>query len=148
MKNNSLENITTLTPFPLPETKTGTVSSSLTTVTGVGTDFQKELTVGDWIWDGTELKEIVGISYDRQTLNVDSAFSVALAGVPLNVVPKSEYEEISVSNVGKVDTTVDGKTFVKGLTSTWDKAEKMPGSTVDPLILDGATSELTVQYQK
>jgi hypothetical protein len=148
MKNNSIKHITTLTPFPLPITKTGTVDSSGTVVTGTGTDFSKEVQVGDWMWDGSELKEIIGVSYDRETLNVDSAFSVPLVGAALNVVPKSEYEEISVSNVGNMDTTIDGEVFVKGLSASWDKAEKMPGSTVDPLVLDGATSPLTVQFQK
>lgn len=148
MKNNSIEHITTLTPFPLPEAKTGTVDSSGTVVKGTGTNFQKELQVGDWIWDGSELKEIVGISYDRQILNIDSAFTVALSGAALNIVPKSEYEEISVSNVGGVDTTLDGKTFKAGLSVNFDKAEKMPGSTVDPLVLDGATSAITVQFQR
>ena len=148
MKRTSLENITTLTPFPLPETKTGTVDSGGGVVVGTGTNFQDELTVGDWIWDGTELKEIIGISYDRQSLNIDSPFSTPLSGAALNVVPRSEYEEISVSNVGGADTTVDGKTIKAGLSASWDKAEKMPGCTVDPLVLDGATSELTVQYQK
>lgn len=63
----------------------GSASSSTTTITGVGTSFTTDLTVGDYILLDTQLRRVVTIT-GQQGLTVDVAPSPAVTGVTIKLV--------------------------------------------------------------
>lgn len=67
---------------------TGTISSSVLTITGTGTDFVNELNVGFVIYVGGASAIVVAIT-DATTLTVNTAFYPALSGVAFTYVPPS-----------------------------------------------------------
>lgn len=74
----------------------GSISGSTTTITGVGTSFQTDLSVGDYIkFIGTsgsaQLRRIVTIT-SQQSLTVDTAPSPNVTGVPFSLVTTQVYE--------------------------------------------------------
>lgn len=63
---------------------TGTASSSGTTVTGTGTAFSTELSVGDYIRSGTAVQRVASIASDT-SLETTNAFSPALSSASLEL---------------------------------------------------------------
>lgn len=149
MAHNKYE-VTTKTPVPKPVSKTGTVSSNGTTVKGSSTDFQDEVSRGDFIWSSAngEVRRIESISFDEQTLVIDSAFTAALSSEALEIVPHGEWRNISIKIVGSADGDVDGVTVPSGEVIGYDSmGMKTIGqrSYVEPYVVDGTVSKALVQ---
>jgi len=145
--------ITTLTPFPLPETKTGVIDSSLTVVKGIGTDFTEEdIRKGDFLWNQAqgELRKIVGKSYSSEILNIDVPFTIALAGAPLVIVKAGQVKAVSLSNVGGVSGTIDGEIIDVLQTISFGRNESGTGGDeyIDPVIVDGTGTKIQILKTK
>jgi len=139
--------ITTLTPFPLPETKTGVIDSSLTVVKGIGTDFTEEdIRKGDFLWNQAqgELRKIIGKSYSSEILNIDSPFTLDLAAAPLVVVKANQVKSVSLSNVGAAVGTIDGEIIAVLQTISFGRNESGVGGDeyIDPVIVDGTGTSI------
>lgn len=98
--------------FPAQTTKTGTISSLLTVVTGVGTLFAKELVQSDYIYNATtnEIRKIVGISSDT-ILRIDSPFTSELAGQAV-FISRAKYVSVAITATGS--GTKDGAVVATG----------------------------------
>ena len=145
--------ITPLTPFPLPETKTGVIDSSLTVVKGIGTDFtEDDIRKGDFLWNQTlgELRKIVGKSYSSEILNIDAPFSAPLVGQPLVIVKAGQYKHITFLNNGAAVGTLDGEDIVVFQTISFGRNESGTAGDeyIDPVVVDGTgTSIQTLKTQ-
>jgi len=145
--------ITTLTPFPLPETKTGLIDSSLTVVKGTGTDFTEEdIRKGDFLWNQVqgELRKIVGKSYSSEILNIDSPFTTDLAGEPLVIVKANQIKSVSLSNIGGAAGTVDGEVIAILQTLSFGRNESGTGGDeyIDPVIINGTGTSIQILKTK
>jgi len=65
-------------------TGTGTISSSGTTVTGVGTAFLTDISVGQYIKSGTQKRQVTVVTNDT-SLTTATAFSPALSGASYSI---------------------------------------------------------------
>jgi hypothetical protein len=146
-KNSVNGELTTLDTLPLSSAATGTMSSDFTTkwVFGVGTAFESEFNDGDWIFDTTnnQIARIDRVISDTEIYLVDGFEIDVPAPIAFKKVEQSRAREISITNVGGSDTTIDGVTFKAGLAKSWSEAMLYNGAQrdfVDPLIVDGATS--------
>lgn len=146
-KNSVNGQLTTLDTIPLSLTATGTMSSDFTTkwVIGIGTAFLSEFKDGDWVFDTTnnQIARIDRVISDTE-IHLEDAFEANIAApIAFKKVAQSRTREISVTNVGGVDTTIDGVTFKANLSKSWEEHMMYNGTQrdfVDPVIVDGATS--------
>ena len=88
------------TPLLVPglETKTGTFSSSATTLTGVGTKWTNplELRIGDYVQSGNEIRRVVDIKSDTVAV-IDAAFTTPIGGgTDFARVKRKRYQSITV----------------------------------------------------
>jgi len=99
-------------PLPFSTTKTGTVTTLGTVVTGTGTQFDKELVVGDYIYNTTDnsVRRIVGI-YDSGLLRIESPFTTQLAAAALLI---SRPRFLSVACIATGAATKDGVAIATG----------------------------------
>lgn len=154
MKTNSdiISPITTLTTVPAPVALTGTINSDGTTVQGIGTNFRDELEEGEWIYDAAqaEMRQIKDISPSLEVIVLTEAFSVDLAAVALVGVPRSEFEELSIENVGAATGKVNNKDIKAGGIVEWKKNSRFRGQQgfIDAKVVDGTGTELQVAFLK
>lgn len=99
-------------PLPLAMTKTGTISSLLTVVTGVGTLFTKEMVRGQYLYNQptNELRKIAGIANDT-TLIITSPFTSELAAQAAFLV-SPQYNSVAITATGA--GTKDGVAIASG----------------------------------
>lgn len=145
--------ITTLTPFPLPVTKTGIIDSSLTVVKGIGTDFNEEdIKKGDFLWNQAqgELRKITGKSYSSEILNIDTPFTADLVGQPLTIVKAAQVKSITLLNNGAAPGTIDGQTIAVFQTISFGRNESGTGGDeyIDPVIVDGTGTSIQILKTK
>ena len=148
-KNHSKYILTTLDTIPSSVAKTGTLISEGKFVTGTGTKFKSEVLVGDWVFDEAqgEMSRIITIM-DDEKMYIEDAFTVDLAGIPFISTAQSRMRELSIANRGGSNTTVDGEVFASLEVSTFGEEMMYKGAQrdfVDPVVVDGATSNITVQ---
>ncbi|NEQ34880.1 MAG: hypothetical protein F6K40_00565, partial [Okeania sp. SIO3I5] len=91
----------------------GTVSitSTLTTVTGKNTQFEKEVQVGDWIWCGGEVRSVGAIA-DDNNLAVSEAWNQTLTNAKYEIIHLQDVAKIVGSGTVSITstlTTVTGK---------------------------------------
>lgn len=98
--------------LPFAITKTGTVSSVGTVVTGTGTLFTTELVQSDYLYNAAtnEIREITGIQ-NNTTLIIDSAFTSPLSAV---AVQTSRTQFVSVAITATGTGTKDGVAIASG----------------------------------
>jgi len=127
-------------PLPFKDTKTGTISTIGTVVTGVGTLFDKELVVGDSIYNSTDnsLRKIVGIQ-DNLTLRIDSAFTTELVSSILYI---SRARYLSVTCIATGEATKDGVAIASGQFLTFNSE-----ACVEPFTYSGSIT-FDVTYLK
>jgi len=84
--------------------KTGTVtvgSTSITNVTGSGTDFANQYSVGDYLLISNDIREVVSIAANGTLLAIDAPLSASVSGVAHFGVT----EKLQISRVNSVNTT-------------------------------------------
>lgn len=114
--------------FPLPVTKTGTMSTTNTDVTdpglivtGVGTKFLTEINVHDNLVNSIgQLRRVLEVRSDTM-IKLEAKFPSSLAGVAVKVARKSFYKMIYAKSTGAADATalqeqafIVGETFLNG----------------------------------
>lgn len=146
-KNSVNGELSAVDTLPLSSAATGTMSSDNTTkwVFGVGTLFESEFVDGDWIFDTTnnQLARIDRVISDTEIYLKDAFDTNVPVAIPFKKVAQSRAREISVTNIGGSDTTIDGATFKAGQNKSWQETMMYRGAQrdfVDPLIVDGSTS--------
>lgn len=99
-------------PIPFAITKTGTVSSTGTVVTGTGTLFTTELVQGDYLYNAAtnEVRKISGIQ-SNTILRIESAFTSGLSAVSVQV-SRSQFVSIAITATGA--GTKDGAAISSG----------------------------------
>jgi len=160
----------TKTAYPIPETKSGTIScaSGLLVVTGTGTNFQQDVIPGDFIYNEAatngEVRKVTSVSQDysvtgidstgnsikvyEQVLTIDSAFSTVLSGADFDVI-KTDIRKFSISNNhASADIIIDGVNLVAGDTINVDREgpNGVADSFIDPVVVntDGGTAVVLV----
>lgn len=96
--------------FPLPNTKTGTITSTpgstgtdnKRAVVGTGTLFRTEVFVGDYIYAGDVLRMVTEISTDT-LLFVRNPFPSTVTAAELKICRAGKYKIVQVKNTGPVD---------------------------------------------
>ena len=153
-QNNGIESVTSgPTVFPAPVSKTGTITSDGTVVTGTTTNFSADVEAGDWIWNPTasEVRQVRSVSESGEWLYLEKAFSANITtGIALQVVPSPINRVVSIANIGSANGTVDGETFIPTQSATDDRTS-MAGRLqeyVDPIVLNGSGTELQVKWSK
>lgn len=149
----SIESVTSKRSYPAAVTLTGTISSTGTVVTGVGTLFLSEITSTvnpgilkyKYIYNSVtnEIREIASVQTDT-TLTLVSAFAAPLSGVALTCPSnKFNYKEISVICAGAsgVAATVGNAPVTLMQTSVF--TFRWIGG-VAPIAVDGTGSPLQI----
>jgi len=110
--------------IPTASTAVGTIAASSTLVIGTLTKFRgdrtnRPLIANDHLYSPTlnELRRIRDV-YDDTTLNLESAFSSAIANEPVRYC-RIKYTSVSISNTGSTDAGFDGGTVPPGETETY-----------------------------
>jgi len=99
-------------PLPIATTKTGTITSLLTVVTGTGTNFTKEVVRNDYLYNATsnEIRQIVGVTNDT-ILIIEAAFTTELAGQAV-FITRAQYATVAIIATGA--GTKDGQAIALG----------------------------------
>jgi hypothetical protein len=86
--------------LPAAVTKTGTITSLLTIVTGTGTQFTKDLVRGQYLYNSStnEVRKITGVSNDT-TLIIESAFTSELSASAVYMT-EAQYVSIAITATG------------------------------------------------
>lgn len=114
--------------FPLPLTKTGTISTTNTdatkpgkTVLGVGTLFQSEIQVDDYLADSNGVLRRVVYIFSDTMLEIEAKFPTQLSAAAVKISRKSNFKMIAAKSTGSVDATAlqeqvfpVGETFLNG----------------------------------
>lgn len=141
--------ITSKVTIPASVAISGTLTSVGTVVTGIGTDFQNDVKLGDWIYDAAqnEIRQIKSISERTEVFHLTRAFSVDLAAIAAVRVPESDLQELSLSNDGAAAGAIDGNTFPSGKIATFDKKNTVnmgANRFIDPKVVDGTGTSIAV----
>lgn len=149
-KNTQYYYQTTLDSVPSSIAGSGTIVTAGTLVTGTGTSFLTEMPVGSWLVSASagEVRRVISVTSNTSAL-IDYGFTINLgAAAPRIITPiRADVKEISITNAGGVATTIDGETFPANSYVTVSKAHRHDSSyqdTVNPIVIDGATSECMV----
>lgn len=150
-KNNIHYEIdTAIASVPADISKAGTLDSVDVKVTGTGTAFKSDgrIREGDWIYDPAqaELRKIKRI-IDDENLVLEDAFTSDLSGVAFRLTYQSRAKEISVTNVGLANATIDGGVFEAGISKSITKGSTTltsQNSFVDPIVVDASSTVISV----
>ena len=142
-------------PLPSADTKDGTIDAAAGSVniTGTATDFQSDVTPGDYLFANSEVRKVISVSQDynvtgidatgnsikvyEQLLVIDSAFGAPLVAADFDVI-KKDIRKLSISNPSTDFFTVDGVTVDAGDTINIDREgpNGVADSFIDPIVVD------------
>jgi len=160
--NHDLDTYTGVQLFPEPQTLAGlTITSSIDVVTVAGLTDPKDLKGlikrGDVIWNSAanEMLVVKSVSYDKPVFTLIDAPAAPFAAIAMELSPRSELVEASVTNNGAADGLIDTgrgfKKLVQGLSRVIDKANKdniADGHFITHFVIDATGTEFTVSYTK
>ena len=115
-----------------------------------------DIAKGMYLYDAVqdEMREIVSISYSGEHFTIASPFSAPLAAIALVVIPRSDFEEISVTGIAGtaiiIDADDNSANLLTGQTVGVHKQLKNRGENgfVGPLIVDASGGGVEVSIQK
>ncbi len=111
---------------------------------------------GMYLYDSSqnEMREIVGISYKDDHFTIASPFTADLSGANLEIIPRSDLQEISLTGISGTATVYDAddnaSDLVTGQTVTWNKDDKNRGENgfTGPLIVDATGASVSIQTRR
>ena len=121
--------------LPLLTTKTGTIETEGKIVRGTGTKFLKELIpMIDYIFDGTEIRKVIGVSTDILA-NLESPFASDIAASSDLKTTRQAYSNVHIQHDSSTTAMkVDDKTLTVG--AVIDLKTSTMGRGITPLVIN------------
>jgi len=150
--HNILGAIPTKGCFPLPDTKTGTISSDPSStgtenkkvVFGTGTIFRSEIFEGDYIYAADVCRRVQWVTSDTQLI-LDKPFPSSVSGAALKVVRHGKYKIIRANSTGSADAIYQEAKLEFGQEA---KVENIQGLAPVSYDASAANSELTFELSE
>jgi len=150
--NSDLFLVTTKRTVPASTSPSGTLSSNNTELYGAGTSFLSVIRPGDWIVDLTNNEKRAVVSVQSDTLaQIESAFTTPLSGTTFIAVAGSRLVEIAFLNAGGGIAQINGVNIPANAYGSWGKNSRSQtegGRYIDPIIVDGSTSNVLMETLK
>lgn len=139
--------------FPLPDTKTGTITSTPTTtvgtdnkkvVFGTGTLFRTEVFEGDYIYAADVCRKVLYVTSDTQLI-LEAPLPANIAAVAFKVVRAGKYKIIGASATGSANAIYQEATLEAGQVATVANEMGLAPVSYD---VSAANSEITFELSE